>query len=93
MISSWGVRRRLPYAFTEQGIYMLMTVLKGELAEKVGSNTHDIREIKVVDDESYAFQLSETAAQHFRFLPRDASDLFIYKLKDLLWILYGPRYP
>jgi len=24
--------RYLPYAFTEQGIYMLMTVLKGELA-------------------------------------------------------------
>ena len=30
--SSWGGRRKLPYAFTEQGIYMLMTVLKGELA-------------------------------------------------------------
>ncbi|MBP5444993.1 MAG: ORF6N domain-containing protein [Acholeplasmatales bacterium] len=27
-------RRYLPYAFTEQGIYMLMTVLKGELAVK-----------------------------------------------------------
>ena len=27
-----GGRRYLPYAFTEQGIYMLMTVLKGELA-------------------------------------------------------------
>ena len=27
-------RRYLPYAFTEQGIYMLMTVLKGELAIK-----------------------------------------------------------
>ena len=26
--------RSLPYAFTEQGIYMLMTVLKGELAVK-----------------------------------------------------------
>ncbi len=26
--------RSLPYAFTEQGIYMLMTVLKGELATK-----------------------------------------------------------
>ena len=26
--------RKLPYAFTEQGIYMLMTVLKGELATK-----------------------------------------------------------
>ena len=30
--SSWGGRRTLPYAFTEQGVYMLMTVLKGELA-------------------------------------------------------------
>ena len=25
---------KLPYAFTEQGIYMLMTVLKGDLAVK-----------------------------------------------------------
>ena len=30
--SNWGGRRYNPYAFTEQGIYMLMTVLKGELA-------------------------------------------------------------
>lgn len=30
--SSWGGRRKLHYAFTEQGIYMLMTVLTGELA-------------------------------------------------------------
>lgn len=30
--SSWGGRRKLPYAFTEQGIYMLMTVLRGDLA-------------------------------------------------------------
>lgn len=29
-----GGRRYLPYAFTEQGIYMLMTVLRGELAVK-----------------------------------------------------------
>ena len=32
--SSWGGTRKLPYAFTEQGIYMLMTVLKCELAVK-----------------------------------------------------------
>ena len=32
--SSWGGTRKPPYAFTEQGIYMLMTVLKGELAVK-----------------------------------------------------------
>ena len=30
--SSWGGKRYAPHAFTEQGIYMLMTVLKGELA-------------------------------------------------------------
>ena len=27
--SSWGGRRKLPFAFTEQGVYMLMTVLRG----------------------------------------------------------------
>ena len=32
--SSWGGTRKPPYAFTEQGIYMLMTVLRGELAVK-----------------------------------------------------------
>ena len=31
-VSSWGGVRYAPYAFTEQGIYMLMTVLKGEQA-------------------------------------------------------------
>ena len=34
LTSSWGGVRYLPYAFTEQGIYMLMTVLKGDLATK-----------------------------------------------------------
>ena len=32
--SQEGGRRYLPYAFTEQGIYMLATVLRGELAEQ-----------------------------------------------------------
>lgn len=32
LTSSWGGRRKLPKVFTEQGIYMLMTVLKGDLA-------------------------------------------------------------
>lgn len=30
--SSWGGIRKPPYVFTESGIYMLMTVLKGDLA-------------------------------------------------------------
>ena len=33
-VTQEGGRTSLPYAFTEQGIYMLMTVLKGELATK-----------------------------------------------------------
>ncbi len=32
--SSYGGRRTMPYVFTEQGIYMLATVLKGEVAEQ-----------------------------------------------------------
>lgn len=32
--SSWGGSRYLPYAFTEQGVYMLMTVLRGDLATR-----------------------------------------------------------
>ena len=32
LTSSWGGSRYLPHVFTEQGIYMLMTVLKGDLA-------------------------------------------------------------
>lgn len=34
LTSNWGGTRKLPFAFTEQGVYMLMTVLKGELAIK-----------------------------------------------------------
>jgi len=34
-ISSWGGRRRRPYAFTEQGVAMLSSVLRSERAVKV----------------------------------------------------------
>lgn len=32
--SRWGGERYLPHVFTEQGVYMLMTVLRGDLAVK-----------------------------------------------------------
>lgn len=35
VISSWGGRRTFPYAFTEQGVAMLSSVLKSERAVKV----------------------------------------------------------
>jgi len=34
LTSSWGGRRKPPRAFTESGLYMLMTVLRGDLATK-----------------------------------------------------------
>ena len=43
-----GGRSYLPYAFTEQGIYMLMTVLKGELATKQSKAL--IRTFKMMKD-------------------------------------------
>ena len=30
--SNWGGNRKLPFAFTEQGLYMLMPVLRGDFA-------------------------------------------------------------
>lgn len=33
--SSWGGTRKLPYVFTEQGVYMLATVLKSSVAVKI----------------------------------------------------------
>jgi hypothetical protein len=35
VISSWGGRRHLPYAFTEQGVAMLSSVLKSERPVKL----------------------------------------------------------
>ena len=46
--SSWGGARYLPWAFTEQGIYMLMTVLKGDLA--VQQSKALIRTFKAMKD-------------------------------------------
>lgn len=46
--SSWGGTRYLPNAFTEQGIYMLMTVLRGDLA--VRQSRALIMEFKAMKD-------------------------------------------
>ena len=48
LTSSWGGSRYRPYAFTEQGVYMLMTVLKGELA--VNQSKALIRTFKKMKD-------------------------------------------
>ena len=43
--SSWGGRRHLPYAFTEQGIAMLSGILNSKRAIQVNIANADIREI------------------------------------------------
>lgn len=72
--SSWGGTRYLPYAFTEQGVYMLMTVLKGELA--VNQSKALIRTFKAMKDyiienqglinQRDYLQLSLVVAEHSR---------------------------
>lgn len=72
--SNWGGTRYLPYAFTEQGVYMLMTVLKGELA--VDQSKALIRTFKAMKDyiienqglinQRDYLQLSLVVAEHSR---------------------------
>lgn len=70
--SSWGGSRYLPYVFTEQGIYMLMTVLKGELAIKQSKaliRTFKLMKDYIVENQSLMnqrdfLQLSLVVAEH-----------------------------
>lgn len=72
--SSWGGRRKLPNVFTEQGIYMLMTVLRGDLAIKQSKAL--IRTFKKMKDyiienqnligEREFLQLSMQVSENFR---------------------------
>ena len=48
LTSSWGGRRKSPRAFTESGIYMLMTVLRGDLA--IAQSRALIRTFRVMKD-------------------------------------------
>lgn len=81
--SSWGGTRYLPYAFTEQGVYMLMTVLKGELA--VNQSKALIRTFKAMKDyiienqglisQRDYLQLSLVVAEHNRDIKAIKSSL------------------
>lgn len=41
LTSSWGGVRKMPFAFTEQGVYMLMTVLKGNQDYPISTKCRD----------------------------------------------------
>ena len=58
--SRWGGARYLPYAFTEQGVYMLMTVLRGDVA--IRQSRALIRAFKAMKD--YIIQNQPLIDQH-----------------------------
>ena len=81
--SSWGGIRYLPHVFTEQGIYMLMTVLRGELAtrqskalvrtfKKMKDYILDNREL--IGQREY-IQLSMQTAENVRDISKLKSDM------------------
>jgi len=81
--SSWGGLRYWPMAFTEQGIYMLMTVLRGEVA--VNQSRALVRTFKKMKDyildnreligQRELIQLSMQAAENIRDLAKLKSDM------------------
>jgi len=83
LTSSWGGSRYLPYAFTEQGVYMLMTVLKGDLAVRQSKDL--IRTFKKMKDyiidnreligQREYIQLSMQTAENVRDISKLKSDM------------------
>lgn len=65
-----GGRRKAPYAFTEQGIYMLATVLKGELAEQ--QSIFIMRAFR---------EMKHYIQQNLQFVTRNELNLLSYSLK------------
>ena len=77
--SNRGGTRYLPYAFTEQGVYMLMTVLRGELATKQSKAL--IRTFKKMKDYIIENQNLIGKREYFQLSMEIAESLF--KTKEL----------
>ena len=87
LTSSWGGSRYLPYAFTEQGIYMLMTVLKGELATKQSINIIDtFTEMKKIIMENRSILLNNNESTNLTNLVYEHSNR-IEKIENKLEIV------
>ena len=94
VISSWGGSRTLPYAFTEQGVSMLSSVLNSETAIQV--NIQIIRlftKMKhlILDNKDLWLKI-EKIEQHLVKNDEEIKTVFAY-LKKLLIIENKPRSP
>ena len=85
-IGNEGGRTYLPYAFTEQGIYMLMTVLKGELATKQSITLIDcFKQMKDYITETNYYLSADGLIKLTSQVSQNTSDLI--KVKDQLKIV------
>ena len=89
-----SMSRSLPYAFTEQGIYMLMTVLKGDLAVAQSKTLIRLfREMKhFVQNNMLVFDEIASIKQHQLNTDKQIDELFTlldkYNVKDTQGIFY-----
>lgn len=89
-----SMSRSLPYAFTEQGIYMLMTVLKGDLAVAQSKTLIRLfREMKhFVQNNMLVFDEIASIKQHQLNTDKRVDELFTlldkYNVKDTQGIFY-----
>lgn len=89
-----SMSRSLPYAFTEQGIYMLMTVLKGDLAVAQSKTLIRLfREMKhFVQNNMLLFDEIASIKQHQLNTDKRVDELFTlldkYNVKDTQGIFY-----
>ena len=96
--SSWGGRRKLPRAFTESGVYMLMTVLRGDLA--VQQSRFLIRAFKAMRDyladnamvfqrldrlELKQMEMDESIGKIFKQLETPKPDKAVIFFKGQMW--------
>ena len=92
--SSWGGARKLPYAFTEQGVAMLSSVLNSETAIQV--NIQIIRMFtkmkQLITDNKDLWMKIEKIEQHLLKNDNELKTIFTY-LKKLLIQEQKPRNP
>jgi len=86
-----GGARKPPYAFTEQGIYMLMTVLKGDVATRQskalvrlfkGMKDYIVAENRQLLSCSNCVQVAALTAQHSHEIAEMQSDVALIKVKQ-----------
>jgi phage regulator Rha-like protein len=80
-ISSWGGKNKLPKAFTEKGLYMLATILKGERATQTT--------IAIVEAFTKMRELSRTVAKLSQTTDDSAKHSLMKKGGDIIAELLG----